>query len=123
MPYLDIFEKIVDGSLSGTARMQSCLDTRSELEQPDLRCTQRPPRKRSSRGVLEASLLWDEQWSHGHLPGSVRRMHEDRAFPDAEVRAGTRWGWEMLGPLQRRFFSPEMLQGMATAPHGPWPLF
>ena len=38
-------------------------------------------------------------------------MHEDRAFPGAEVRAGTRWGWEMLGPLQRRFFSPGMLQG------------
>ena len=63
MPYLDIFEKIVDGSLSGTVRVQSCLETRNELEQPDLRCVQRPPRKQSSRGVLEASLLWDEQWS------------------------------------------------------------
>lgn len=51
-----------------------------------------------SRGVL-GFLLWDEQWSHGHLPGSVREC-EDRAFPDAEGERN-QVGLEMLGPLQR----------------------
>ena len=50
------------------------------------------------------ALCWAvKQLSSGHLPWSVRRMHEDRALPAAEVRAGTRWGWEMLGPLPRRY--------------------
>lgn len=33
------FKKIVDGSLSGTVCIQSCLETRSELDQRTLSCT------------------------------------------------------------------------------------
>ena len=93
---------------TGAARLKMCAATSQKAEL-------------TWRSGSFPALGWAvEPLSHGHLPGSVRRMHEDRAFPNAEVRAGTRWGWEMLGLLQRRFFSPEMLQGHGHS--SSWPL-
>ena len=71
LPYLGIFEKIVDGSLSGTVLVQSCLETRSELEQPDLAVRSDLPESGAhvpfwklpcsglSRGAAE---LWASAW-------------------------------------------------------------
>lgn len=89
-PYLDIFRKIVGGSLSGTVCKQSCLETRRELDQHVLSCLQWHPRKQVFRPLCA------ERPSSGHLPWSVRRTHEDRTLPATEVRAepggaGTCW--------------------------------
>lgn len=93
-PYLDIFKKIVDGSLSGTICIQSCIETRSEPSQHVLSLYAWHRRKHISRAALLTSLHCTEQENSGHLPLSVRRIHEDQALPSAEVRARARWGWE-----------------------------
>lgn len=95
-PYLDIFKKIVGGSLSGTVCKQSCLETRSELDQRVLSCLQWHPRKQVPHASLVFCPLCAERPSSGHLPWWVRRTHEDRTLPATEVRAepggaGTRW--------------------------------
>lgn len=97
-PYLDIFKKIVGGSLSGTVCKQSCLETRSELDQRVLSCLQWHPRKQVPHASLVFCPLCAERPSSGHLPWWVRRTHEDRTLPATEVRAepggaGTRWSF------------------------------
>lgn len=55
-------------------------------------CTQRRPRKQIPGAILEICMLRAEQLDSGHLPWSVSRMHEDRALPATEVRAGAAAG-------------------------------
>lgn len=117
-PYLDIFKKIVGGCLSGPVCIQPCLETGSELDQHVLSCSQIwHLRKQVPCAALVTLLLCVEPPSKGHLPWSVRRMHEDRDLPAAEVRAGAGRGWEMLGPFQRLCLPKKDHRGDC---HGSW---
>lgn len=66
--YLDIFKKIVDGFLSGTVCVQSCLEARRELHQHAV-CSHIP------EAALVTLPSCAEPLSSGHLLLSVRRMH------------------------------------------------
>lgn len=119
-PYLDIFKQIVDGCLSGTVGLLSCLETRSELGQRALSCEWRHPRKQVPHAALVTSLpcsaagLWGSAWGRwgndsrqGWAGEGTRKppapLHRDASLrvttPTARVTAAVRGSFSMPSDL------------------------
>lgn len=118
-PYLDIFNKILDGSLSGTVCVPTCLEARSELDQRVLSCVWWHPIKQVSCAAPGTSpSVWGSpaarELSSGRLPGASEENASRQSFTccwgkswnTAPQPPGARLGWEQptpsLAPFPRR---------------------